>query len=82
VTLAWVTVNRRIRISGERRLDRGLGGLRHELIFLGQMQQQRRVQTVNLAEILFRVATIVGTRNKPGGAAAGLSQCRDKLNIS
>src|ERR1700733_2861809 len=24
----------------------------------------------------------VGTRNKPGGAAAGLSQCRDKLNIS
>jgi NAD(P)-dependent dehydrogenase (short-subunit alcohol dehydrogenase family) len=27
-------------------------------------------------------AGAVGTRNKPGGAAAGLSQCRDKLNIS
>jgi hypothetical protein len=23
----------------------------------------------------------VGTRNKPGGVAVGLSQCRDKLNI-
>jgi hypothetical protein len=28
------------------------------------------------------IATLRRTRNKPGGAAAGLSQCRDKLNIS
>jgi hypothetical protein len=37
--------------------------------------RKTRIEIVVLANLF------VGTRNKPGGAAVGLSQCRDKLNI-
>jgi hypothetical protein len=63
VTLTWVAVHRRIGFPSECRLDLGLPGLGNELILLGQMHQLGRTETVDLAEILLCVTTVVGDRS-------------------
>src|SRR5271155_2154355 len=63
VALPRIAVDRRIGVPGERPLDLGLGGLGDELVLLGQMHQQGRMETVELAQILLSVATVVGDRS-------------------
>ena len=60
VVLTRIAVDRRVGFASECLLDFRLCGLGNELILLGQMHQQGRMETAELAEILLGVTAVVG----------------------
>src|ERR1700733_1786281 len=63
VPLTWIAVDGHVWFVGECRLDLGLCRLGNELVFFAKMHQQRRMETIDLAQILLSVTTVVGDRS-------------------
>src|ERR1700693_6255796 len=62
VTLARITVNGSVRLTGERCFDLSLCRLGDEFVLFTEVHQQGSAQPANLAEIFFGVATMVSNR--------------------
>jgi hypothetical protein len=62
VTLARIAVDGGVWPAGKRCLDLSLRRLRNELVLLGQMHQQRRIEPLDLAQIFLCVAPVIGDR--------------------
>jgi hypothetical protein len=62
VILTWIAVDGCVGFVGERCSDLGLCRLGNKLVLLGEMHQQRRLQAVDLAQILLGVAAVIGHR--------------------
>src|SRR5580698_10033499 len=60
VMLTRIAVDRRVWFTGKGRLDLRLRGLGNKLVFLSQMHEQRRIESVNLAQVLFGVTAVIG----------------------
>src|SRR5271167_353337 len=66
--LATIAVDYRIWFAGKCRLDLGLCWLGNELVLLSQMQPQRRIQTVDLAQVFLGVTAVIDNRSVDGVA--------------
>jgi hypothetical protein len=62
VTLARITVNGSVRLTGERCFDLSLCRLGDEFVLFTEVHQQGSAQPANLAEIFFGVAAMVSNR--------------------
>src|ERR1700685_1330020 len=71
MTLARVAVDRRVRLPNEGRFNRSLRRLRNELVFLGQMHQQRRTKTIDRSQIFLGIATVIPDRSVDAVIAHG-----------
>jgi len=63
MTLTRIAADRRVGFVSECLLDLGLCRLRDELVFLAQVHQQGRMETIDLVQILLSVTTVVGDRS-------------------
>ena len=68
--LARIAVDRRVWFAGKCRLDLSLRSLGNELVFLGQMHQERRIQPIDFPHIFLSVTAVIDDRSV--GAIAAL----------
>src|SRR5271154_3316505 len=71
VMLPRIAVDCRVSFAGECRFDLSLRRLGNELVFLGQMHQQRRIKPFDLAQIFLSIAAVINDRGVEAIANGG-----------
>ena len=77
VALARITVNHRVRLPRERRLNLRLSGPGNKFIFLSQMHQKWRAKPIDLSQVFFGIAAVISD----GGVHARIAHsCQETIS--
>src|SRR5947208_13918009 len=88
VMLTRIAIDCRVWFAGKCLLDLSLRRLGNELVLLGQVHQQRRIKTVDLAQIFLSVTAVISDRGVDAVARSrqegqiGRASCRERVEIT